>query len=277
MNVSILDIDHDGRPDVFVSMIDMFSKTLRFVLPREDVSFNVDDRIIKSSYYMSGDKLFVSKNDGFADETTARIDARDKGWAWGTVFFDYENDGDDDMYIVNGWIDRSAFYKQRNQLLINESDKLVSWSPAIAEAVHDESMYPESYLGSSRAVAAVDLDGKGADDLVVLDYERGLRVFENRAPRPGHFLRVRLEGARKNKLGIGAAVRVFAPDLPPAFRMANAGADYLAQGELPLLFGIGQADHADKVVVRWASGRATEVGGPFAAGSTVVVREESGR
>ncbi len=273
MNVSILDINHDGKADVFVSVIDMFSKTLRFVLPREDVSFNVDDRIIKSSYYMSGNKLFVAKDGGFADETTARVDARDKGWAWGTVFFDYENDGDDDMYIVNGWIDRSAFYKQRHQFLINEKDKLISWSPGITEAVTDESQYPESYLGSSRAVAAVDLDGKGSDDLVVLDYEHGLRVFENRAPARGHFVRVRLEGGAKNKLGIGAAVRVFAPDVPPIFRMANAGGDYLAEAEIPLLFGIGQADHADRVVVRWASGRETEIKGPFAAGSTVVVRE----
>ena len=57
-----------------VSMIDMFSKTLRFVLPREDVAFNVDDRIVKSSYYMSGNKLFVAKDGGII--RAARIDRR---------------------------------------------------------------------------------------------------------------------------------------------------------------------------------------------------------
>jgi len=112
---------------------------------------------------------------------------------------------------------------------------------------------------------------------VVLDYERGLRVFENRADPIGHFIRVRLEGSGRNRFGIGAAVRVFAPDLPPMFRMANAGADYLTQSELPLLFGIGKADHADRVVVRWASGLETEVQGPFGAGATVVVREEKAK
>ncbi len=222
---------------------------------------------------MSGNKLFVAKGNGFADETSARIDARDKGWAWGAAFFDYENDGDDDMYITNGWIAKSAFFEQRNQLLLNDGDKLVAWSPAIDEKVGDEARFPESYFGSSRAVAAVDLDGKGKSDLVVLDYERGLRVFENVASNPGHFVRVRLEGAARNKFGVGAAVRVFAPGVPPGFRQVGAGADYLTQTELPLLFGIGSAVHADRVTVRWASGRETELKGPFAAGSTIVVAE----
>src|SRR6185295_3490657 len=133
--------------------------------------------------------------------------------------------------------------------------------------------FPESYRGSSRAVIAVDLDGKGKSDLVLLDYERGLRVFENVAPDAGHFVRVRLEGAGRNKLGVGAAVRVFAPGVPPVFRQNGAGVDYLAQTALPLLFGIGSADHADRVTVRWASGRETELKGPFAAGSTIVVSE----
>jgi hypothetical protein len=275
MNVSVLDIDHDGRADVFVSVIDMFSKTLRFVLPHESVSFNVDSRIIQSSYYMSGNKLFVSRGDGFADETNARIDARDKGWAWGTAFFDYENDGDLDMYITNGWIGKSAFFEQRNQLLLNENDKLIAWSPAIDEKVDDEARFPESYLGSSRAVVAVDLDGKGKSDLVVLDYEHGLRVFENVATDAGHFVRVRLEGAAKNKFGVGAAVRVFAPGVPAGFQQVGAGDGYLTQTALPLLFGIGAADHADRVTVRWASGRETEVKGPFAAGTTIVVAESA--
>jgi hypothetical protein len=275
MNVSVLDINHDGRPDVFISVIDMFSKTLRFVLPHESVSFNVDSRIVQSSYYMSGNKLFVAKGREFADETTARIDARDKGWAWGTAFFDYENDGDDDMYITNGWIAKSAFFKQRNQLLLNENDKLIAWSPALNETVDDEGRFPESYLGSSRAVAAVDLDGKGKSDLVVLDYERGLRIFENIASSAGNFVRVKLVGAARNKLGIGAAVRVFAPGVPPEFRQVSAGADYLTQTALPLLFGIGPAREADRVTVRWASGRETELKGPFAAGTTIVVEEPS--
>jgi len=273
MNVSVLDINHDGRPDIFVSVIDMFSKTLRFVLPHEGVAFNVDDRIVQSSYYMSGNKLFVANDQGFADETTARIDARDKGWAWGAAFFDYDNDGDDDMYIANGWVEKSAFFHQRNQFLLNDGARLVAWSPGIVDKIDDEARFPESYLGSSRAVAAVDIDGKGKSDLVVLDYQGGLRIFENMAPEIGHFIRVRLAGAGLNKVGVGATVRVFAAGIPPGFRSVNAGGDYLTQTALPLLFGIGQADHADRITVRWADGRETDVPGPFAAGTTVVVEQ----
>src|SRR5262249_35698008 len=154
-------------------------------------------------------------------------------------------------------------------------DKLVAWSPALNEAVGDEARFAESYLGSSRAVEAVDLDGRGRSDLVVLDYERGLRGFENIAAEAGHFVRVKLARAPRHKPGVGAAVRVFAPGIPPGFRQVGAGADYLAQTALPLIFGIGSADHADRVTVRWASGRETELKGPFAAGTTIVVEETS--
>jgi enediyne biosynthesis protein E4 len=273
MNASVLDFNHDSRPDTFVSMIEMFSKTLRFILPTEGSSFNVDDRILKSSYYIAGNKLFLgAEGGGFDDQTGKLIDARDKGWAWGAAFFDLENDGDDDMYLANGWIANSAFAKQRNQLLINDADRLIAFSPDINEKLTSEARFPESYLGSSRAVAAVDLTGSGKSDLLVLDYELGLRVLENVAPRRGKHLRVKLVGSGKNKDAIGASVRVFAKGLPPSWRMSSAGSDYLSQTALPLLFGTGNAE-VERIVVRWPNGRESEHQGPFEQGKTVELRQ----
>jgi hypothetical protein len=274
MNVSVLDVNHDGRPDVFISMIEMFSKTLRFILPHETTTFEVNDRILNSTYFMSGNKLFTSSDEGgFVNDTPSRLHPKRMGWAWGTAFFDYDNDGDDDAYLVNGWIEKSAFFEQRNQFMVNEGGKFYPMSPGLTEKVAAERKYPESYQGSSRADATVDLAGTGKQDLVITDYERGLFILPNNYPGLGNWIRVRLEGNAKNRFGVGAAVRVHAAGVAPLYRMANAGGEYLAQSQLPLHFGLGKAAQVERIVVRWPSGKETIEQGPIKPGQTVTVRE----
>jgi hypothetical protein len=48
---------------------------------------------------------------------------------------------------------------------------------------------------------------------------------------------------------------------------------YLSQSDLPLYFGLGDADHASALEVRWPSGRRQTVAGPVPAGRTIDVVE----
>lgn len=272
MNVSVFELNGDGRPDVFVSMIEMFSKTLRFVLPRGDTPMKVDDRVLASSYYISGMKLFVSGGPSasgktgweYQDQSARYLDSARKGWAWGAAFFDYDVDGDLDMYLANGWIAKSAFYSQRNQFMVNQKGRLFSYgAPAVVKA--DDAASPAGlnldYAGSSRAVAVADLSNKGRQDVLVVDYQGGLRIFENQARGPGAWLKVRLKGAAKNTRGLGASVEVVREGATTLVRYANAGSDYLAQGEGDLFFGLGERTQVKKVVVHWASGTKSEISG----------------
>jgi histone H3/H4 len=276
MNVSVFEFNGDGRPDVFVSMIEMFSKTLRFILPRGDTPMKVDDRVLASSYYISGMKFFVSGEPAVSQTATHRggwryhdqsahvLDSVRKGWAWGASFFDYDVDGDLDMYLANGWIDKSAFYSQRNQFMVNQDGRLFSYGgPAVVKSTDPESP-PDllvDYAGSSRAVAAADLSNTGQQDLLVVDYQGGLRIFENQSRTRGDWLKVRLTGKGKNTRALGATVEVIQEGGPTLSRYANAGSDYLAQGESDLFIGVNDKNTVKKLVVRWVSGKRTELEG----------------
>ena len=273
MNVSVLELNGDGRPDVFVSMIEMFSKTLRFVLPRGDTPMKVDDRVLASSYYISGMKLFLSgdskvpseeKSWGYRDQSAQYLDSARKGWAWGAAFFDYDLDGDLDMYLANGWIAKSAFYSQRNQFMVNQAGRLFSYGgSAVVKA--DDAVGPAGllldYAGSSRAVAVADLSNRGRQDVLVVDYQGGLRIFENQSQARGSWLKVKLNGAKRNTRALGASVEVVREGAPNLVRYESAGSDYLAQSEDSLFFGLGRDSDVKKVIVHWASGKMSELSG----------------
>jgi hypothetical protein len=66
-----------------------------------------------------------------------------------------------------------------------------------------------------------------------------------------------LIGTESNRDGIGSTVRIFHGDRSTA-KTVKSGGSYLSQSELPVTFGLGKRDLADRVVVRWSRGRTEE-------------------
>ena len=88
-----------------------------------------------------------------------------------------------------------------------------------------------------------------------------------------HYLKVRLRGTRSNREGLGAQVTTILPDGRRILKVMDGKSGYLSQSDLPLYFGLGDADHADSLVVRWPSGRRQVIAGPFPSGRPVEVTE----
>ncbi|PYO94651.1 MAG: hypothetical protein DMD60_14265 [Gemmatimonadetes bacterium] len=89
-----------------------------------------------------------------------------------------------------------------------------------------------------------------------------------------HFLKVRLRGTRSNREGLGAQVTVVLPDGRRILKVLDGKSGYLSQSDLPLYFGLADADHADAIDVRWPSGRRQSLVGPIKAGQTIEVIEQ---
>ncbi|HVV87116.1 MAG TPA: FG-GAP-like repeat-containing protein [Kofleriaceae bacterium] len=126
----------------------------------------------------------------------------------------------------------------------------------------------------SRSAVILDLDGDGDLDIVTNDFDDVPQVFvSDLAQRaPAHHVSVRLVGKKANRGGLGATVTVVAGGRSQL--QANDGkSGYLAQSVLPLYFGLGDADHADLVRVRWPGGGVQEVRGPFASGTEIKVEQ----
>ena len=177
--------------------------------------------------------------------------------AFGVLLFDVERDGDLDLYVANGHvyldpIDGSA-YRQPPHLFVNEGEG--TWVD-LADSIGG--VFTEAMV--ARAVAKADYDRDGDVDLLVTENNGPARLLRNDSSG-GHVLRVRLtgrsEGGTGNLDALGAQVTVTAGGVRPVrqVRRVRTGSGYLSQSEKTLTFGLGSADRADTLTVRWPDGR----------------------
>jgi hypothetical protein len=83
---------------------------------------------------------------------------------------------------------------------------------------------------------------------------------------------VRLAGTTSNRQGLGAVVTVEAGGRAQV-QQNDGKSGYLAQSVLPLYFGLGDADHADALEVRWPSGKKQRLRGPLPSGKPLLITE----
>jgi hypothetical protein len=260
MNVSFTDANEDGRWDLYVSNIDMFSKNIKVVFPVDNMTVDLDEATLKSMRSISGNKFFVSQGVSaggvprYEDQEVLRLEPMDRGWAWAAVFFDLENDGDEDLYVSNGWIEGSYASQQRNQLYVKEGEVWVHAPDPSADGAVKEADAPELFEGNSRSVAAADFDVDGDIDLLVNNFRQAPKMLENVTPSGGKWLKLRLRGAGGNTRAVGALVTVEAGGRKQ-LRQVTCGQDYLGQQDEVLHVGLGGDDKAT-VTVKWPDGRA---------------------
>ncbi len=246
MGVAVGDYDHDGWMDIFIT------------------TFAGDNYIL---FHNDGGGFFsdVSYPAGVGEPTVAYL-----GWATG--FFDYDNDGNPDLYCANGHVYPEVdgrireTYRQPLQLLRNLGNgKFTDFS----EKAGFRAISPISARGGAYA----DFDNDGDIDLVISVMDAPPLLLRNDATerRPAaHWLRLKLEGVKSNRAGIGARVKVTAGGRTQT-ASPRAGEGYLSSNDPRLHFGLGAATTAD-VEVSWPSGARSRVTA-LAVGREHVIRE----
>lgn len=106
---------------------------------------------------------------------------------------------------------------------------------------------------AGRAVARIDWNRDGADDVCITHVDTPAALLFNETAERGHYLSIRLRGVSCSRDAIGAVVRARGEG-KSWFRHLTAGDGFQASNERKLTFGFGDRNAIDKLTVYWPSG-----------------------
>jgi hypothetical protein len=224
MGVDSADFDQDGWQDLFVTNVDqeMYS------IYRNNHDLTFDD---------------VAGSTGLGRLTRLMS-------GWGLKFFDYDNDGNVDLFIANGHPDdkieeHSSHVMYKEPLLLfhnNGRGGLDNMSAAAGPAF--------SQTFAARGMAIGDFNNDGAVDVLVAVNGGAPVLLKNAAAAENHWLGIRLVGKKANPDAIGAKISWQAGDLKRS-RLKVGGGSYLSSHDPREVLGIGKRTKIDKLEIRW--------------------------
>ncbi len=194
----------------------------------------------------TGNRLYRNKGDGTFEDATDFAGVREGFWGWGSCMADFNNDGNLDIFHVNGWW-RSPFTNDPSRLFISNGDGTFD-EKSIEYNLIDES--------SGRGVVCFDFDRDGDIDLFISPYNSNVKLFRNDGGNKNNFINIKLKGVTPNTQAIGSRIYIEASGTTQ-MRELNSGNNYVSQNPVEQHFGLGNESIIDEVRVEWLDGKTT--------------------
>jgi hypothetical protein len=277
MGLTAGDYDNDGWPDIYIANDTMESYmyrnnhdgTFTNVAPDLNTAFGANGEATSAMNPIFGDydndgwqDLFVSdvryhrlfhnpgrKGAFWLDTTVETGVAAVSGQyvAWGNGFFDYDNDGWKDIFVVNGGL--HWLIPMEDSLLRNNGN-----STFTDVSTQSGDYFKLKKVGRGACFGDYDNDGY-MDAFIVVLGGKGILLHAH-PPAPGvrnHWLTIKLVGTKSNRDGFGARLEALAGELHQYIE-ATSENGYLSQGDPRTHFGLGQHTEVDKLIIHWPSG-----------------------
>ena len=224
MGVDAADYDGDGWQDLFVA--------------------NIDHEFF--SLYHNDKELIFTDQPGEITPSTQLLSG------WGLKFFDYDNDGDPDLFLVNGHPDdmiesRIPRVKHREPLLLFENT---------GRGFKDVSATSGSVFGkvfSGRGMAVGDFDNDGDSDVLASNNGEPPLLLRNQGGNKNNWVGLELVAKKSNSAAVGAVITWQAGTMRRT-RLRTGGGSYLSSHDPREILGVGTATKIDSVQIRWPSG-----------------------
>ena len=232
MGLTAGDYDADGDIDLFMShWVDEENALYRNLLKEDGIAERI--RFVDESYTAM-----------LAEESIKQI-------GWGTAFFDYDNDGDLDIFVTNG----STFQELKQpEVLIPQPDALFrNDGDGVFTDMSGSTGIAALPLRVGRGATFGDYDNDGDVDIFIVNNHAPPTLLRNNDGNRNNWLHVKLIGTGANRDAIGAKIQVKTAD-QTQIREIYAGDSYMSFSSLVAEFGVGNATRIETVQVTWQNG-----------------------
>lgn len=229
MGVDAADYDGDGWQDLFVA--------------------NIDQEFF-SLYHNQKDLTFIDEPGEIASSTHLLS-------GWGLKFFDYDNDGDPDLFLVNGHPDdmiemRAPRVKHREPMLLFENNNRGMKNVSARSGA----VFAKEFSG--RGMTVGDYDNDGDLDVLVVNNGQPPLLLRNEGGNRNNWLGLQLIANKSNPAGVGALITWQAGGVKRS-RLKTSGGSFLASHDPREVLGIGAATKIDSLEIRWSSGKSDKL------------------
>jgi enediyne biosynthesis protein E4 len=200
----------------------------------------VSDDSYCSLYENLGNGLFSEKGVASGISTAA---AQFVGWS--SSFFDYDNDGDADIFKTNGAL--KHLYGQEDQIFENLGDG------KFRDSSLDLGKYFEKEM-VGRGVALGDYDNDGDIDVLIVNLNDHCVFLRNNKGNQNNWITLNLIGKTSNRDAVGARVKLFSGEKMQSAQIKST-TGYLSQNDSRMHFGLAKNDNVNKIEIKWPSGK----------------------
>ncbi|MEA1785541.1 VCBS repeat-containing protein [Arenibacter sp. GZD96] len=275
MGNDVADINHDGWPDLL--SLDMLPEDENVLKASQgDESIQIQKlRTERFGYYYqyTRNMLNINQQNSPYLETALLSGVAATDWSWSALFGDYNQDGEQDIFISSGipkrpndldfinFVSNEQIQKKINNTKLMDQQALDlmprgntsnQFFQGIGNlAFHNQTgTWASLDINSSGATAMGDLDGDGDLDIVTNNVNHTATVYKNVTNKQANYLKLKFSLAGKNTFGIGTKVFSYHKGILQ-YKELYTTRGFQASSEPIIHFGYGTESEVDSIKIVW--------------------------